>query len=52
MRPVRWLFDAGVIEVAADRRRLFARLVAEKRLVWFGDEPRLPPQPGACATRP
>jgi hypothetical protein len=46
--PVRWLFDAGLIEAAADRRRLHARLVAEKRLVWFGEEP-LPPQQGAGA---
>jgi mitochondrial fission protein ELM1 len=46
--PVRWLFDAGLVEAAADRRRLHARLVAEKRLVWFGAEP-LPPQQGAGA---
>jgi mitochondrial fission protein ELM1 len=42
--PVKWLFDIGIIEAAADRRRLLARLVAEKRLVWFGDE-LAPPQP-------
>jgi uncharacterized protein len=47
MRPVRWLFDAGVVEVAPDRRRLFARLVAERRLGWFG-EAVPPPQPGAA----
>lgn len=47
MAPVRWLFDAGVIEVAPDRRKLFARLVAEGRLGWFGEA--LPvPQPGAA----
>jgi mitochondrial fission protein ELM1 len=46
--PVRWLFDKGLIEAAADRRRLHARLVAEKRLVPFGEEP-LPPRPGASA---
>lgn len=40
--PVTWMFDAGLIEAAADRRRLLARLVAEKRLAWFGDEP-VPP---------
>jgi mitochondrial fission protein ELM1 len=44
--PARWLFDAGVIEAAADRRRLIARLVAERRLVWFGEESALP-QPEA-----
>ncbi|MFO1131210.1 MAG: ELM1/GtrOC1 family putative glycosyltransferase [Hyphomicrobiales bacterium] len=47
MRPVRWLFDAGIIEVAPDRRKLFQRLVAEKRLGWFG-EAVPPPQPGAA----
>jgi len=47
MQPVRWLFDAGVIEVAPDRRKLFARLVAEKRLAWFGAAAP-PPQPGAA----
>ena len=46
LAPVKWLFDIGLIEAAADRRRLFARLVAEKRLVWFGDDP-VPPQPHA-----
>ncbi|MCA3574903.1 MAG: mitochondrial fission ELM1 family protein [Aestuariivirga sp.] len=46
LAPVRWLFDAGLIEAAADRRRLHARLVAERRLVPFGEEP-LPPLPGA-----
>lgn len=47
MRPVRRLFDSGVIEVAPDRRKLFARLVAEGRLGWFG-EPPPPPHPGAA----
>ncbi len=45
--PVRWLFDSGLIEAAADRRRLFARLVAEGRLAWFG-APLQPAQPGAA----
>lgn len=45
--PVRWLFDAGVIEAAADRRRLFSRLVAERRATWFGETPA-PPQPEAA----
>ena len=44
--PVRWLFDTGLMEAAADRRRLLARLVAGKRLTWFGDG-LLPPQPEA-----
>jgi hypothetical protein len=47
MRPVRWLFDTGVIEVAPDRRKLFARLVAERRLAWFGQAAPAP-QPGAA----
>lgn len=46
-RVLRWLFDSGLIEVAPDRRKLFARLVAEKRLGWFGDAPPAP-QPGAA----
>jgi hypothetical protein len=46
LAPVKWLFDIGLIEAAADRRRLLARLVAEKRLVWFGSNP-VPPQPHA-----
>jgi hypothetical protein len=46
LAPVRWLFDAGLIEAAADRRRLHARLIGEGRLVWFGGDP-LPPQPEA-----
>lgn len=37
LRPAKWLFDAGLIEVRADRPRLFARLVAEGRLAWFGE---------------
>ena len=37
---------AGVVEAVADRRRLFQRLVAEKRLGWFGEAP-VPPQPDA-----
>lgn len=44
--PIRWLFDAGLIEAAADRGRLHARLVRENRLVWFGAD-LVPPQPGA-----
>lgn len=47
MGPVRWLFDMGLVEVAPDRRRLFRRLVAERRLGWFGEAPP-PPQPGAA----
>ena len=47
MGAVRWLFDAGVIEVAPDRRKLFTRLVAEGRLGWFG-EAAPAPQPGAA----
>lgn len=47
MGPARWLFDSGVIEVAPDRRKLFARLVAEGRLAWFGDAAPAA-QPGAA----
>jgi mitochondrial fission protein ELM1 len=36
LKPAAWLFDVGVIEPAADRQRLFTRLVAERRLGWFG----------------
>ena len=46
--PVKWLFDAGVFEAAADRRRLISRLAAERRIAWFGDTPPLP-QPSAAA---
>lgn len=41
LSPVKWLFDAGVMEASADRRLLFARLVEEKRIGWFGTP--LPP---------
>ena len=44
--PARWLFDAGIIEAAADRRRLFARLVAQKRATMFGSA-TVSPQPDA-----
>lgn len=44
--PVSALFDKGVIEATADRRRLFQRLVDERRLSWFGQEP-VPPRPQA-----
>jgi uncharacterized protein len=40
--PVRWLFGIGIIEAPADRRALFARLVREGRLGWFGDDPPEP----------
>lgn len=40
--PVKLLFDAGVFEAAADRRLLFAKLVQEKRIGWFGNEPPSP----------
>lgn len=46
--PVRWLFDAGIVEAPADRRALFERLVREKRLSWFGTEP---PEPKPDAHR-
>lgn len=36
LAPIRWLFDRGIIEVAANRRKLFQRLVAEGRAGWFG----------------
>ncbi len=44
--PIRWLLDAGVFEMPADRRRLFSKLAAERRLAWFGGETP-DPQPGA-----
>ena len=47
LSPARWMFDAGLVEAAADRRLLFARLVAERRLAWFG-APLVAPQPGAA----
>lgn len=37
LRPAKWLFDAGLVEVRADRPRLFDRLVRERRVAWFGD---------------
>lgn len=37
LRPVKWLFDTGLIELRADRPRLFDRLVREGRLGWFGE---------------
>ena len=39
LSPARWLFDSGVIEVAPDRRKLFSRLAAERRVSWFGEPP-------------
>jgi len=36
-RPIAWLFDQGVIEASADRRLLFDKLAAERRLAWFGE---------------
>ena len=40
--PMRWLFDAGVIESSADRGLLFSQLVGERRLSWFGGAPPVP----------
>jgi len=37
LRPAKGLFDVGLIEARADRPRLFARLVTEGRLGWFGE---------------
>lgn len=37
LRPVKFLFDKGLIEARADRPRLFDRLVAEGRVGWFGE---------------
>jgi mitochondrial fission protein ELM1 len=36
LTPVRWLFETGMIETAADRRSLIERLVADGRVGWFG----------------
>jgi mitochondrial fission protein ELM1 len=47
--PIRWLFDMGLVEAAADRRRLFTRLVSEQRAVWFGEE-TVPPRGEAAAS--
>jgi len=47
LAPVKWLFDSGIIEAAADRRRLFGRLVAERRATWFGEAPSAP-RPGTA----
>lgn len=33
------LFDHGFIEVRPDRRLLFERLVAQRRVTWFGESP-------------
>jgi mitochondrial fission protein ELM1 len=49
LAPMRWLFDAGVIESNADRRLLFSKLVAERRLNWFGEAP---PNPKDGTSRP
>jgi mitochondrial fission protein ELM1 len=40
--PVRWLFESGMIEPAADRWALIDRLAAEGRLSWYGAEPAPP----------
>jgi mitochondrial fission protein ELM1 len=37
LKPAKWLFDSGLIEVRADRPRLFDRLVRGSRLGWFGE---------------
>lgn len=47
LMPVRRLFELGLIEVAADRQRLFSRLVAEGRAAWFGEAPATP-HPGTA----
>lgn len=36
LKPAKWLFDVGLIEVRADRPRLFDRLIREGRVGWFG----------------
>ncbi|MFM8747760.1 MAG: ELM1/GtrOC1 family putative glycosyltransferase [Aestuariivirga sp.] len=42
LKPASWLFDLAVIEPAADRQRLFTRLVSEKQLAWFDMPPAMP----------
>jgi hypothetical protein len=37
LKPVRWLFDCGLIEARADRMLLFTRLAQEGCLGWFGE---------------
>lgn len=39
--PLRWLFEAGVFEISADRRLLFEALASQHRISWFGQA--LPP---------
>ncbi|MCB1432621.1 MAG: mitochondrial fission ELM1 family protein [Alphaproteobacteria bacterium] len=46
--PVRWAFDAGMFEAAADRHLLFDRLSRDGRLSWFG-EPLATPRPGVAS---
>lgn len=46
-RPITYLFERAFIEPPADRQRLLERLVAERRLSWFGGSP-VPPDPGAA----
>ena len=46
LRPLAWLFHRGFVEVSADRRKLFDRLVTEGHLQWFGRKsPVRAPQP-------
>jgi len=47
LRPVTSLFERAFIEPPADRQRLLERLVAERRLTWFGGSP-VPPDPDAA----
>ncbi len=42
LRPVKWLFDVGLIEARADRTLLFDRLAREGRIAWFGEATNAP----------
>ena len=47
LAPVKWAFDQGVFEASADRRLLFGKLVADRRISWFGT-PAPVPDPDAA----
>lgn len=42
LKPIKWAFEAGVLETAADRRLLFNKLASDGQLNWFGKPLRTP----------